>query len=288
MKKQIFFFLLLIFSGAAFGQSLVETNKIWHVTEFINFGPGFTAAYTFEGDSVINDFTYKKLWKTDDSTYSNWYFQGLMREDLSGKVFSYTPDGEELMYDFGLLKNDVFNGVVGGCPVELTVDSIDMITLENGELRKRWIFNSSSSHHEEWIEGIGSMFGITNVGSEQCWIDLWFELNCFAENDTLKYDNPTFDPCFYTTVCIAEAVLVPDFVISPNPIHAGIITIDNIVQNCKYQIFNIFGVKVKTGTIGAEANQIAVHELSAGSYILKIEDAAHPDKAFVLKLVVGN
>ena len=272
MKKLFILFLLVIYSGISFGQSLIEENKIWNVVTTINYGPSYTLSYKFEGDTTINDLTYKVLWGSADSTYSNWYFESLFREDSTGKVFRYTPEGEELFYDFGLNTGDQFNGMIYGCQVQLTVDSTDMVTLENGEMRKRWIFNYSSYYQEEWIQGIGSLFGLISVGTEQCGIDIYDELNCFTENDTLKYDNPDYEPCFYTTVGITETKAKQKLKVTPNPFTHQIKLTFNYSENIDYEIrlLNAQGIVLKKyNSISSGELNINTDFLTKGIYFIR-------------------
>jgi len=209
----------LIFSTLSMGQNLIDTNKIWKVVETLNWGSSITNTYKFKSDTGINNQTYQKLFAATDSACTDWQLHTLMREDTSGKVYRFSDSaGEELVYNFDLQENDTIECSYYGTPIELTVDSIDMITLENGEVRKRLILTSYFYYGEEiWIEGIGSLNGLDFVGYNMITSDHWYELNCFTQNDTLKYNNPAYETCYYTTVGFDKIAMKHEFTVSPNP-----------------------------------------------------------------------
>ena len=211
MKKLTFIMVLIFISELTICQNLVETNKLWSVVECSGFC--WTYGYKFDGDTVINGTYYKIMWETTDSTFTNWYYSRAIREEPDGKVYQMGYEVEELLYDFGLEMNDQFISQINGCDIDLLVTSIDTITLLNGEQRKRIIFDDWDV--KPWVAGIGSMHGILNVDA-QCYCDMYFELNCFTENDTLKYDNPNFEGCYVITVGIHENKS-NTWQLSPNP-----------------------------------------------------------------------
>ena len=66
-----------------------------------------TIKQKFEGDSIINDVTYKKLWQSTDDELADYELIGLIREDAeTEKVWVYVGDKEYLVYDFACSVGD--------------------------------------------------------------------------------------------------------------------------------------------------------------------------------------
>ena len=157
MKKLLLIIIIIIFNliTTIKSQTLVKTNKVWSVVECHNFGACETYFNRFEGDTIIGDNQYKKLYATYDSSMGNWYYIGAMREDSTNRVYyiSGNTTNENLYYDFRLNQSDTFNFHVFNNTYQMIVNSIDTGTLINGEKRKRINFNN----FEEWIDGVGSL-----------------------------------------------------------------------------------------------------------------------------------
>lgn len=275
MKSIAIITTLLLFSAITTGQSLIDTNKIWKVVETVNWGASTTNTYQFEGDTNINNLTYQKLFVATDSACNDWQLHTLMREDTSGKVYRFTENtGENLVYDFELQENDTFEGSYYGASIELTVDSVDMTTLENGELRKRMILSNDFYAAEEiWIEGVGSLNGLDFVGYNMITADHWYELNCYTENDTLKYDNPNYESCFYTTVGMDETVSNHEFSVSPNPFKRQIIVdIDSHdIKVFDIRLLNPQGIVVlEKLSVRTGKHILTVQSLEKGIYLLQL------------------
>jgi hypothetical protein len=165
--------------------------------------------------------------------------------------------------------NDQFFTEINGCEIYLEVESIDSITLLNGEKRKRLNFDDET---ESWVEGIGSTYGLLKVGWEQCAFDWYFELNCFTENGILKYDNPDFDGCYVITTGIDEKA--SGFLqLFPNPVG------DFTEIKFPYKENNIYELRINdsygklVGTINnIHSGQVLVptQNLKRGTYIIRL------------------
>lgn len=215
MKKLLLLIITLTSIGTK-AQMLVDTNKVWNVVECSNFGGCGTAVFHFDGDTTIGINQYKLLTLNFDSGGGFFNYPFAAREDTSNKqVFFYYGNSEYLAYDFSLNQGDTFTTNINGCGFQMTVDSVDTVTLLNGESRKRMFLSNISQ--EIWIEGVGSLYGLTNVGVYSCSFDLNPELICFKENDTLKYLSPNYTNCFFNTLGISELSSQNNFKIKPNP-----------------------------------------------------------------------
>lgn len=88
----------------------MKENSLWsNVRHGTEYGYDFESYYIkFEGETVISDVPFKKVFRSNDSLMTNWYFIGSIRETDSGSVYyvSGSSDIERLLYDFGVEEGD--------------------------------------------------------------------------------------------------------------------------------------------------------------------------------------
>lgn len=82
---------------------------VWSVMKFSKDQSGIdsVASYRikFEGDSILNDRTYIKIWQSNDSIGVNWNMTGLIREVEKRTYYhKLNDDGfyDMLLYDFSV------------------------------------------------------------------------------------------------------------------------------------------------------------------------------------------
>ncbi len=204
---KIIFLLFFVFAfnfQNLFSQSFLTENKIWTVPD----GWGQIEYFFLNGDTTIGGINYKYLFSSTDSALSVSQPRGTMNEDSSGKVFH----NGNLLYDFNLNIGDTFYAPWGFCPA-MVVLNIDTILLLNGESRRRMDMGA-----EFWIEGIGSTNGLLNVDYQCQFLDYWVTLNCFIENDTVKYQGLTNLPCYDRLLGIEKLKNNKRFSVFPNPL----------------------------------------------------------------------
>jgi len=278
MKKIIILIVAIFTISIANAQTLVDTNKVWTVVESINLGASGTSIYKFQGDTIIIGNNYKKLYFTSDSTMTTWYYCGAFREDSTKKVYRQSSPYDILYYDFGLSKNDTVT--VHGLfynPL-MVVDSVDTVTLITGEKRKAIYLHDSVNYcNDEWIDGIGSILGILNVDAS-CAIDVYYNLNCFIENDTLKYHTSFYPTCYYNTEGINENIINNIVTIYPNPTKDNLTIETNSNTAQKLEITNLIGQTIYTSYINKKAT-INTSVFAKGVYVLKLSS----DKETVVK-----
>lgn len=271
MKKLLLSILTLI-TISANGQTMVDTNNVWNVVTCLNFGGCGTTVFRFGADTTIGIHQYKMLKVNLDSGGVGFVFPIAAREDTATKqVFFYYFNNEYLTYDFSLNQGDTFTTYINGCGFQMTVDSVDTVTLLNGESRKRMFL--SNFWQETWIEGVGSSNGLTNVGVYFCSADIYPELNCFKENDTLKYQNTNYSNCFYNTVGISELSSGNNFKVKPNPFSVfTILAFENPLRKTNtIKIFNFNGQIVKQyQNIQGHELKIERDEMKSGIYFFQL------------------
>lgn len=185
MKKQFYFLLfLIIILKTSYSQNyypLIESSKYWDVFSYASppecnyFTWCNGSRYFFEGDSVLNNITYKKLMAKSFSQLTGSIYPpyplsseasvyGLMREDIINKkvyfqdITTFPQVAEIVLYDFNLQVGD---SIVYEGSINAKLDSIRNYTLLNGEIRKIFYFHFTGSCTQcYYIEGIGGAQGL--------------------------------------------------------------------------------------------------------------------------------
>ena len=187
--------------------TIVNDNSSWAI---LNVGvcpkcPVSTQYVYLEGDSIVADISYKKVFSCEDKLHENIKHEGLIREQDKKTFFiPANSETEYLLYDFSLEEGMEFE--LRNCWTEelyafLEVKNIDLVEI-NGVLKKRMQINYRSSPYYEgsvfdtWIEGVGSLKGIFT----SCYIGFTGvsrTLLCHHQNDELIYKNPVYSECYY-------------------------------------------------------------------------------------------
>jgi len=275
MKRITLTSILVTLTIFASSQTFLQENKTWNVVECINWSGCWTQTFKIVGDTTIGQIEYKKLYTTNDTTFSNWYKYGALREN-ENKVYFYlfANETEILLYDFGLNLGDYFISTHNsleyqGCPIEMQVSLIDTVTIENGEQRQRIMFSDG----EEWIAGIGSIYGLVYVGVYQCIIDMYYDLSCCHENDELIFQSSIFDECLIITVGLNENMSQINHSISPNPFKLSTVLSFNYSSSQEYRlrIINSTGQVIKRiDQINSGNIIISGDQLNSGIYFYQL------------------
>lgn len=269
MKNPLLIILTLI-TISANAQTLVDTNKVWNVVSCLNFGPCGTTVFRFGSDTIIGIYQYKQLEVSNDSGGVGFFFLPLAaREDTNTKqVYFYSGNNEYLGYDFSLNQGDTFTTNFWNCSFQMIVGLVDSVTLLNGESRKRMFLSGDT-----WIEGVGSLYGPTNMGFYSCNFDIYPELNCFKENDTLKFENVKYTNCFYNTLGVPELFSKNNVKIIPNPFSDfTTLTFENpLHESSMLKLFNTYGQTIKE-YLNIKGNEIKIEKgtISCGIYFFQL------------------
>lgn len=228
--KKIMFILLTCITCISYSQTyhpLLEIGKRWNVVYWIacfdlncEDEGHYTTIYKVGYDTLINSKKYYRILSTRDSSLTNFRKGALLHEDTTQKkVYAYKNDSSDLLlYDFLVEQNDTVKITGTYCNRVVVVDSVDTVEI-GGMHRKRLHFFSDGDPPEEWIEGIGSTFGLFYPGmNDRCIIDAGYELLCMYNNDSLIY-GPSFGGCYQGTLGVSqylEGSLAAN--LAPNPV----------------------------------------------------------------------
>jgi hypothetical protein len=196
--KSIFFilFYLSIFVLPVFSQDVISDNKQWNIAVGVYNGVDITyttSAFRFNGDSLLDNIRYAKLYESDNEDLTDWKLYAFMREE-GGKLIRrdlFAID-ENVVADFNIQPADTF---VTEENYKLVVESV---THEEwgGKIRKIITLHSSESPNDSflWIEGVGNnrLFARSGDILPGGWS---YTLLCFTENGELLYQNPYYNSC---------------------------------------------------------------------------------------------
>ena len=283
MKKIFFTYLIYCFAWQANAQSnntIVNDNSSWAI---LGFGYGShdilccvnTDYVFFDGDSIVAEASYKKVFSCDDRLHENIRFEGLMREQDEKTYFIPAKDeAERVLYDFSLEEGTTFEYCFfENRTIPLYVKSVDFIEV-NGYKKKRiqiGVVNGVEGILDTWIEEIGSLNGLLYPCS-LLFLGGGIELLCYYQNDELVYKNPTYSECYYDKpedLTSVQTIPINDCSIFPNPVD-DIITVSCLSNTIlRIEIFNNIGQKVYSQTNDSAIN---VSSFPKGVYLLKMYD----------------
>jgi len=239
----------------------------------------YTFSYFLSGDTVVNGFTYNRIYKSGfshehcllGSSLNNWnYFNndyvGGLRQDTSLKTVYFIDDNgnECLLYDFNLSIGDTVksNCLSWGtdCAVVISIDSLFAIS----DYRK--VFNLSTIPPYSIIEGIGSTSGLLEP---LCPNEFTGTLVCFTEGGTTLYpDALTACEIVSNTEEGSEQLVFKAY---PNPVKEKVtIQMDSEWNKSNWQLYNAIGEKVRTGQVQTPAFEITRNALPSGIYLLHL------------------
>ena len=218
--------------------STVSSEYQWKGTLYGLFTQDIT--YYLQGDSVIDNVSYKKLFVQYE--YQNTaVFQWLIREDVTtGQVFRHGIEGDMLVMDYSLQAGESTHVYGLGYELEITIDSVEMITVNNTPRRKLYFTDAGNTAF--WIEGVGSSYGIGDavLGSSADYNPV---LTCFYVNQQLEWSSDQEGiSCSAVLSVPSENAVSPELVIQPNPSTEWVnVRCSNLPQGCYIEVTSATG-----------------------------------------------
>ena len=288
--KTLIIFLFLILPPFTWGQitdHFAHLDSRWNVAKTFpdgnqqnpNFVATTTTVYGYQGDTLINNDLWFKLYSTDDSLFqNNLVYRGLTRNENNKILYLDTLNQIDTLYDFNLNLGDsmLFN-LYGIDPEWLKVIKVDSIQL-NGSYYKWFkfaepVFNAFDKPNEIWIEGIGSIHGPlfpnfpVKFSTE---IPDSILLTCTTSDNLQIWHHPSYSKCYINIVLGISAQAEYSLKIYPNPFIDKIF-IENISQeHTDLAILNCLGEVVLQRRIATKKETIELSELDDGIYLLVI------------------
>jgi len=246
--------------------------------------------YAVSGDTLINNTSYIKLYKTQydvncSQFYNGPFFTGGLRNDTTARkvYFLNAFDSQEyLLYDFSLEVGDIVPQTFNNTSYpNLLVDSIDSVFIGD-RYRKRFLYQEPFMDPIEVIEGIGAGSGLLEYMYQ---FELIYYLRCFHQNDSIYWINTYWagTSCHLETdTCLA--ISVPEITVDkgfleiyPNPARKLILIHYNFPgtdqsNDIRLEVYDVFGEKFRESLITGSNDEVIydVSGLTNGIYILTI------------------
>ncbi len=288
MKKLTTLFFALFISAFQFINAqeyhpLIEEGKSWDdiTCQMCGVCPNYAERYFYTGqDTLINGLLYSNIGKfnfigfsgmetcppysVDTVPYTDVRF--IYEDTTERKVYLWWNNQPELLYDFSLQVGDTLFSAWAAFGGSIVVEQIDTVTLFNGEVRKRWTFDSWVEL-SYYIEGIGMGTGLFGDFVQFEW---WSELACVQLNGEQLWEANSYWSGCYGLVGEDE-IATNTLQIYPNP--AGdfirLSTPENF-NRAEVKIFNSLGQLVLVDAIQSENAVIDVSDLERGMYFVLV------------------
>ena len=279
MRKFIFTSIiscLFLQANAQTNNTIVNEESAWAVLSYTPYPipllNAVTVYYFFEGDSVFNGKTYKKMFGATDEQRMEFSFIRLVREE--DKKTYFIPANsiiEYLLYDFSLEKGMNIEYTYHYTQKTLTfyVNTVDSIEI-GGWMRKRIeLTDYHGGRVDTWIEGIGSLKGVVSPCYNYFLVGSMVELLCYYQNNELIYKNPKYSECYYNTVSVQEVTNKSNINVYFNQTNNNFIIFDPDQIVSSVEIFDMIGKKIYSQS---HVNTIDVSSFFSGVYIIKLYD----------------
>ncbi len=257
-------------------ESIISDYKLWSVVQNDTNNNPSSYYLQFTYDTLINGLEYTKLEKSTHPLMIVWEDAGFVREDLEKRVYHWQNGVEYLIYDFELVKGDTLELGNPLFPTNTTSVIVDTIYIEYIGLKDRDVImlrDLNDNTTELWVEGIGSMAGLDKSGYQTLDIEnINFELLCFNEFDTLKYQDANYSTCYFAPSSITENYL-SDIVVYPNPASAHV-QVKSLKSKVKsIEIYDIYGKAIIIPLLRRVGGVFTYNtsSLQRGIYFMKIQ-----------------
>jgi hypothetical protein len=272
--------------------TIVLPGSSWSVLHYgMLLEPWVSTQYIyFDGDSIVENRAYKKVFSCDDELHENIKYEGLIREqDKKTYFIRDNSETEYVLYDFSLEEGTNFEyqeseSQIPGYefpPITLYVKKIDFVEI-SGIQKKRIQFTSPPPDDDivyaTWIEGIGSLTGLFYPhGSMRPPNNVIEALLCHFQDNELIYKNPAYSECYYDKIediTSVKSTTVNSLAVYPNPVD-NLLVISSSNETDSFAEFTDVSGKMmyaKRLDVGRE-HKINVSLFASGLYFLCIYDA---------------
>lgn len=287
----------ILLSLSAFSQLdnfIVNEEGLWSTVDVHCFpgGNNYNTYYIkFHEDTLIDGFTYKKIWRCDEEDMASWSSYGFIRENEEHQVFLKPEDYiEGLIYDFGVSLGDTVEALNvylnSNDILKFIVTQVDSVLLLDGYRKRIVLYEYTNDKEEIWIEGLGSYYGILNSCNDSYGaVCGGYDALCYKESDALVFQNDTYETCYYSvTVGLHPGKKEGSFNLYPNPAKDKInIDFTNDGKR-EIEIWDFSGKKVANYLFLYKNISLNLQEVDNGMYFIKVLDNKnyyHPYKLIV-------
>ena len=268
--------------------SFVDDDMQWSYITTENTDRGsmiVTTTYKYNGDTIIKDVSYKKMYKSVDNG-TNWHELGYFRQEDNNVYFiPRTETKEILVYNFS--KDMEYRIQSNYYDIGLASDSIIVDNVK----KARWgVYHKvpNSTYQQELsdniydfddviIEDIGSVYsptfdtlpytpgGITGAR-------YYTFLLCVLRGNNVIWHNSQYEDCYYEQTAI-DNIADQQITLSPNPVKDKLtLSLPNTENEIK--IFDLQGKLLLQQNVGFSA-EIIVSMLPMGTYVLVVNGESY-------------
>lgn len=271
--KKILILLIVLKTASSFGQVFLTNTKKWNdlyaFYATCNCSMHETHSYYFDGDSIINENTYKVLYdSTFRATYNSDIIEvtkkGFIRESNAGNEIFFIENGTTLetkIYDFGFIPDSILKIGLYTYKVHST-DSIDVL----GEKRKILYLSDAGKNGLYWISGIGSNRGLFYFQYQDAL------LLCVKDQNKLIYKNEdNYDCVFFDFVSSVNEIKSSEITAYPNPTNDSFLITSKKIIEC-VEIFNSTGKLILTASPNLTEFSVDLSTQENGIYFVRIDE----------------
>jgi len=281
--KSFLLAILILTSSYVIGQmekAIVNENCNWSTLEVhcMPNGNNYSTYFIkFEGDTIIDSYVYKKIWRCDEESQINWGFYGFIREDENKRVFLKPPDYYEgMIYDFSVSVGDTIearNVYLNNDTLHFVVTQIDSVLLLTDYRKRIKLFEYINQKEEIWVEGLGSYFGILNSCNDSyggaCG---GYEALCYEETGTIVYQHPSYSTCYYAAPVGTNEINASEIMVYPNPAK-DFVSIDFYDDSKReIELFDLTGKKILKKVTTNRNFILYLQEVDNGIYLINVFD----------------
>jgi hypothetical protein len=193
----------------------------------IDWQNAYSMSYKYDTIPIEqNGKIYFEILSSENEFGGNWQKTDILMRYEDGKVYKKGFADDRLLIDFNFEIGDTIYNFYGS---PMTITTVDSITLENGDIRKRMgiyceIGGLPGVPIFYWIEGVGSTTGMANY-ELTCVTDNRSVLLCLSRGDTLLFDHEEFTTCWHNFVS-SEELDENEISYHPNPLTSDLIIDD--------------------------------------------------------------
>ena len=240
-------------------------EKQWDVKNLFIWGDVEYQVMRLGEEIELDGFLYREMTYENDDAYYSTGVQGAIREEDKKVYVRWWQPGlqyfaeEKLYYDFGLQVGDSFD-VGYDTPYYIQVLAIEVVEIDDGSVRNKYVFDDGWDGQEVWIEGVGSLAGVHHRFEPDLMSSSISNLQCCFENDALVWtDGECWDEI--------EEDATEKVGLYPNPARDRVVI--EGVETAEVEIYNALGQVVKRVK---GSNEVGLMGLAEGVYLVRITD----------------
>lgn len=248
---------------------LVKEGLIWSYCDVVKVeGDEYNLYYSqfnFSGDTIINNITYKQLFRRDCSSNVWFYVASMREEDKKVHTVYAGQQQEKLIYNFGLVVGDSIQSPYDE-NLFYQVKKVDTIEVASGK-RKRIELD-----FDIWIEGIGTLNRFMMYPLQAIALyDLGILFNYQKQGNEIIFKTNEWylneNDCSFSSVEAAEAGKIIVYNTAPDLLK---LETELSEPDCTIELLDVYGKKLVQMNTDVRNTTIDLSRFPDGLYVLRI------------------